>query len=288
MIKDIGFMWTANMTTESSTPSPDQPLQILHDDDHLLVVHKPPALLTHRTPLDAHEHDSVIDRLRRQFGHRAVALAPAHRLDKGTSGVLVLGWHADATRALCAQFEQGLVQKRYVAMVRGWPAQEGICTHPLSRDPERPSAGQVHLAAMTRYRRLACVEWPWSAGDHHATSRYALIEALPETGRRHQIRRHLKHLGHPLIGDATHGKGLHNRAVAKWLGHQRLWLQAQHLRLTHPVHAQSLLFEALPEPEWTSLCARREWRWDVHPSKWAHAFSPCPLPAQPASPDPNV
>jgi tRNA pseudouridine65 synthase len=237
-------------------------LRILYDDEHVLVVHKPPGVLTHRTLLDAHESDSVVDRLRLQFGPRARQLAPAHRLDKGTSGVLLLGWHPDATRNLCAQFERSQVRKRYLALVRGWPPPMGVCTYPLARDPERPSANQVHLPASTRHRRLGCIEWAWSLDTRHPTSRYALVEAIPETGRRHQIRRHFKHMGHPLIGDATHGKGPHNRAVAAWLGHQRLWLLSQHLGFQHPAHGQHLLIEALPEPAWTALCGRREWQWD--------------------------
>jgi tRNA pseudouridine65 synthase len=138
-------------------------------------------------------------------------------------------------------------------MVRGWPADEGAIDHPLSADPERPSAGQVLRPALTRWRTLARWEWPFGTDARHAGSRYALVEAQPATGRRHQVRRHFKHIGHPLIGDATHGKGPHNRAVAAWLGLHRLWLHAVQATLPHPDDGRPLVVTALPGPEWQRL-----------------------------------
>ena len=106
---------------------------------------------------------------------------------------------------------------------------------------------------MTRWRRLACFEWPFPDG-RHATSRYALLEVEPLTGRRHQIRRHFKHIAHPLVGDTTHGKGAHNRAVALWLSTSRLWLHAERLELPGP-GAAKLALEAPPGIEWAPLLA---------------------------------
>lgn len=228
------------------------PLRRLHDDARLLVVDKPPGLLVHRTALDAHEDDNVLQRLRDEG---EPWLWPVHRLDKGTSGVLVLARDAEAARTLGAAFEDGAVAKRYLALVRGWPAAEGQVDHPLARDPERPSAGQETRAALTRWRRLANFEWPFSVDGRHPTSRYALVEARPETGRRHQIRRHFKHIGHPLVGDSTHGKGAHNRAVAAWLGLARLWLHAEAITLPHPDDGLALTLEAPPGDEWQRLAA---------------------------------
>jgi tRNA pseudouridine65 synthase len=238
---------------------PSGELRVLYCDDALVVVDKPAGLLVHRTGLDAHETDSVLDRLRRQWGAAGATLAPAHRLDKGTSGVLVLARVAAAARALGAAFEHGRAAKRYLALVRGWPEPALDLDHPLARDPERPSAGQPRLAARTRFTRLARVEWPFAVDGRHATARYALVEAQPLTGRRHQIRRHLKHLAHPIVGDATHGKGPHNRAVAAWLGVSRMWLHAAVLELAHPADGRPLRFEAPPGPEWQALRARGPW-----------------------------
>jgi len=241
-----------------------QPLNevnILYRDEALLVVDKPAGLLVHRSSLDAHETDTLLERLRAQLGRdTAATLAPVHRLDKGTSGLLVLAWSPAAARALGAAFEQGAVSKRYLALVRGWPVESIDFDHALARDPEEPSRGQPQLPARTLFRRQARVEWPFAVDARHPTSRYALVEACPLTGRRHQIRRHLKQLAHPIVGDATHGKGLHNRAVAAWLGVNRLWLHAWALTLPHPADGRPLRLEAPPGPEWQALRERGPWR----------------------------
>ena len=206
-------------------------LRLLHLDTELVAIDKPAGLLVHPSALDAHEDRNALHLLRDQLG---TWLWPLHRLDKGTSGVLLFARDADAARRWGMAFEQGRVGKRYLALVRGWPDAAGVIDQPLARDPELPSAGQPRVPAVTRYRRLQCFEWPFAVDDRHATSRYALVEAEPLTGRRHQIRRHFKHIAHPLVGDATHGKGAHNRAVAQWLGMQRLWLHAAEVTLPAP------------------------------------------------------
>jgi tRNA pseudouridine65 synthase len=226
-------------------------LRRLHEDERLVVVDKPPGLLVHRTGLDAHERDSVVDRLQAETGER---LFPAHRLDRGTSGVLVLARDVEAARALGEAFEAGRVAKRYLALVRGWPAESGTIDRPLARDPERPSAGQPMRDAVTQWAVLARHDWPFAVDARHPSSRYALVEARPLTGRRHQIRRHFKQLGHPLVGDATHGKGAHNRAVAAWLGLARLWLHAWRIELPHP-GGGLLAVEAPPDAAWAALGA---------------------------------
>lgn len=224
-------------------------LTVLHADAHCVAIDKPPGLLVHRSSLDAHEAVNALDRLQAERGE---PLWTVHRLDKGTSGVLLFARSAEAAAALGEAFREGRVKKRYRALVRGWPADEGEIDHPLARDPERPSAGQPLLPASTRFRTLARHEWPFADG-RHATSRYALVEAEPASGRRHQIRRHFKHIAHPLVGDSTHGKGAHNRAVAAWLGVQRLWLHALSLELPAFDGGAPLVIEAPPGPEWARL-----------------------------------
>lgn len=234
-------------------PPPPLPLRLLHVDDHVVAIDKPAGLLVHRSSLDAHEARNALDELRAQLG---CPLWTVHRLDKATSGVLLFARHADAARALGAAFESGAVRKRYLALVRGWPEAAGEIDRPLARDPERPSTGQPQVPATTRWRRLACHEWPFPDG-RHATSRYALVEVEPLTGRRHQIRRHFKQLAHPLVGDSTHGKGPHNRAVAAWLGVSRLWLHATRLELPALAgdgwQAGLRVIEAPTGPEWAAL-----------------------------------
>ncbi len=232
--------------------SPDAfSLRVLHADDAIVAIDKPAGLLVHRSSLDAHETRSAAELLRTQLG---VPVWLLHRLDKATSGVLAFALNPAVAAALGKAFESGVVRKRYLALVRGWPDAEGEIDYPLARDPELPSAGQPRLAAVTRWRRLACFEWPFPDG-RHATSRYALVEVEPLSGRRHQIRRHFKHLAHPLVGDTTHGKGAHNRAVAAWLGTSRLWLHATRLELPPVDGRPALAIESEPDGQWQRLMA---------------------------------
>jgi tRNA pseudouridine65 synthase len=224
------------------------PLRVLHCDKHVIAIDKPAGMLVHATALDAQENITAVRLLREQLGE---AVSPVHRLDKGTSGVLLFARHAAAAREWGLAFEQGRVRKRYLALVRGWPELAGAIDQPLARDPELPSTGQPRLQAVTHFRRLACFEWPFAVDARHAVSRYALVAAEPVTGRRHQIRRHFKHIAHPLIGDATHGKGAHNRAVAQWLGTARLWLHAERLELL--TNDGPLVITAECGPEWAPL-----------------------------------
>lgn len=213
-----------------------------------MAVDKPPGLLVHRTQLAAGEQEAALQWVRDQLGR---TVWPVHRLDRGTSGVLVFALSAEVASALGAMFEGGRMHKRYLALVRGWPQEDaGLIDHPLARDPELPSAGQPMLAAQTRWQVLQRLEWPLSTDPRFATTRVALLAAEPLQGRRHQIRRHLKHIAHPILGDATHGKGPLNRAVAAHLGLQRLWLHASRLAFTHPVTGTPVELQAPLAPHW--------------------------------------
>lgn len=236
-------------------------LQVLHEDEQLLAVFKPAGLLVHRTALDAQADDDVVTRLRQQ---RQADVWPAHRLDKGTSGVLLLARNAETASALGQAFAAGAIHKQYLALVRGWPSERGSIDYPLARDPELPSKGQPLLDALTHWQLLQRFDWLVRTHAQHAGTRCALVAVWPMSGRRHQIRRHFKQLAHPLIGDATHGKGPLNRAMAAHFGCQRLWLHAASLSLAHPATGLPLRIDAAPGPEWAPLL----------PAQWADALRP--------------
>ncbi|QKO22476.1 pseudouridine synthase [Rhodoferax sp. BAB1] len=223
-------------------------LRILYQDNYLVAIDKPPGLLVHRTGLDAGETLFALQLLRDQLGR---PVWPAHRLDKGTSGVLLFALDAETARLLGPAFEApDQVHKTYQAVVRGWPPESGLIDHPLQRMEDDARAGRMQVQdARTRYRTLARYELLLPQGPF-PTTRCALVELQPLNGRRHQLRRHMKHVAHPIIGDATHGKGPLNRALAAWLGVQRLWLHALRLELVHPVHGTALPLEAPPGPDW--------------------------------------
>ncbi len=224
------------------------PLEILYRDEHLIAIDKPPGLLVHRTGLDAGETRFAVQLLRDQIGQM---VWPAHRLDKGTSGVLLFSLDADTARLMGQAFEQGTgIQKTYLAIVRGWPPASGLIDHPLKRMPDDMRTQREEIqAAQTRFRTVHRLELPLAYGEFPAT-RCALVECQPLTGRRHQLRRHLKHLNHPIIGDTTHGKGPLNRALAEWLGVQRMWLHARSLELAHPVTGATVQVEAPTDEAW--------------------------------------
>ncbi len=235
-------------------------LDIVWQDDSLVVINKPAGLLVHRSPIDRHETRFALQLLRDQLGQRVY---PVHRLDKPTSGLLLFGLDPGAARLSAQQFERREVAKTYLAVCRGYCPERVEVDHALrdKADPlaDRPRPGEVPARkAHTLVRRLATVELP-VAVDRYPRSRYSLAELQPLTGRRHQLRRHMKHLGHPLIGDAKYGKGVHNRYFRDQLGCGRLLLACVGLRLRHPLSGQPLALAASPGSDFEALLQRLGW-----------------------------
>ena len=239
-------------------------LPIIYQDERVVAIHKPSGLLVHRSELDRHETRFAVQLLRDQLGRHVY---PAHRLDRGTSGVLVFALDKDTARALGGQFERQEVVKTYLAVVRGHPPEAGRIDHALSRrrdDAEWVGERSTDDAqpAVTDFRRLATCELPHQV-DRYPTSRYALVELTPHTGRRHQLRRHLKHIAHPIIGDATFGKGRHNRLFQQLFGCHRMLLACVRMQLRHPVDGRPLDLRAPPDGEFAAVLAALGWRWEM-------------------------
>lgn len=233
-------------------------LPIVYRDDGLLAIHKPAGLLVHRSDLDRHETRFAVQLLRDQIGG---TVWPVHRLDRGTSGLLLFALDRDTGRLLSGQFERGEVKKTYLAVVRGFPPESGAIDHPLAPLADEHAGilrGRAPRPALTRYRRLATVELPHRV-DCYPTSRYALVELNPLTGRRHQLRRHMKHIAHPIIGDATHGKGRHNRLFQELFDCRRLLLAALEMRLRHPVSGEPLILRAPLAGDFADVLRRLGW-----------------------------
>ena len=241
-------------------------LPIVYRDDALIAVHKPSGLLVHRSVLDRHETRFALQMLRDQIGQ---LVYPVHRIDKGTSGLLLFALDREVGRRLSSQFERGEVEKRYIAVVRGHPPESGEIDHPLARMADEHAgiaASAAAQPAQTRFRRLATVELPYRV-DRYPSSRYALVELEPLTGRWHQLRRHLKHISHPIIGDATHGKGRHNRLFQELFGHLRLLLAATGMRLVHPGSGQALHLEAGLAEDFAEVIGRLGWSEAARPHR---------------------
>jgi len=227
---------------ERPRPEPaGERLTVLYRDESLIAVDKPAGLLVHRSLIDRHETRYAIQTLRDQIGRRVY---PVHRLDKPTSGVLLFALDPATARRVGETFEAGRVAKRYLAVVRGHTDEQGVIDYPLKEQLDRMTDVGVRpdkpaQPAVTAYRRLATVELPWRV-DRYPTSRYSLLELRPRTGRKHQLRRHLKHIAHPIVGDTTHGKARHNRLFQEQFGNDRLLLAAVRLSLPHPVDGHLL------------------------------------------------
>jgi tRNA pseudouridine65 synthase len=203
--------------------------QLLHLDEHVLVMNKPSGLAVHPGWVPRTEKTALVWARREAGCH----VYPAHRLDRATSGVLVFGLSSAAARVLGGAFTEGRVHKRYIALVRGTPPDEVDIDHPVPRSEDGP-----RVPAQTWCRKLA----------RSPKDRCSLVEAQPKTGRLHQIRRHLKHLSHPLVGDVRYGKGDINRHYrAQWSLH-RLALHALELEFPHPSGEGPLRIYA-PVPE---------------------------------------
>ena len=218
-----------------------QALRVLHLDDAFAVVDKPAGLMVHDSALARGETDFAADRLREQFG-RPVFLV--HRLDRATSGCLLLAFDRETASVLGKAWMAGEVRKDYLAVCRGWPAEPRFSIdHPLDGGPGKPKKKD----AVTDFELLRTCELPWPSQDF-PTSRYALLRASPRTGRFRQIRRHLKHAFHHLIGDTSHGDGRHNRAW-RMAGIHRMLLHAEALAFAHPRTGVAMRVEAPVEGE---------------------------------------
>lgn len=234
-------------------------LQLLYQDENIAAFNKPAGLLVHRSLIDRHETRFAMQMARDLLGRRVY---PVHRLDKPTSGVLLFALSPESAAILTEFFSRGELSKRYLAVTRGITPEFGTIDYPLQeeqdrRDPYRQE-GKEPQEAVTTFRRLASVELPFAVG-RYPTSRYSLVEATPLTGRRHQIRRHMKHIFHPLVGDVNYGEGRHNRFFREELGCHRLLLHASELTFPHPTEGSRVTVSAPLDHTFTSLLQRLGW-----------------------------
>lgn len=223
------------------------PLTEVYRDPWLLVVHKPAGLLVHRSPIDRHETEFALQYARALNAGEHVY--PVHRLDRPTSGLLVFARDPATASLLGKALMAGEVHKTYLAMVRGWPEPAGTIDHPLREHPtdrRHKAEPQPLREAFTRYQRLATTQIPVEI-EGYPVSRYSLVALYPESGRKHQLRRHMQHISHPIIGDTNYGRTRHNHYFAETFGQSRLMLAATAMAFSHPVTGDTLRLQAPPE-----------------------------------------
>lgn len=209
-------------------------LEIIYQDEYIVAINKPHGLLVHQSPIARDADEFAIQLLRDQIGQRVF---PAHRLDRKTSGVLVFSLDKETDRALQMQFQNKETDKRYLALLRGFAPEEMTIDYALHRDDG------VLQDAVTHFKRLETFEIPVAQGKF-PTSRYSLVEANPETGRMHQLRKHFAHIFHPIIGDRPHGCNKQNKFWLENFQMNKMLLHASELTIIHPQTNEKLQLKA--------------------------------------------
>ncbi|MBD3613047.1 tRNA pseudouridine(65) synthase TruC [Kingella kingae] len=227
-------------------------IEILTQTEHYVVVNKPAGMLVHRSRLDSQETVFLMQTLRDQLGQ---LVYPVHRLDKPTSGAMLWALNSEAARWFTQQFEQKQIRKHYLAIVRGWTENVGCIDYPLKEQLDKiadmhAQSDKTAQAACTEYQTLQRSECPFASSARYATSRYSLLHITLKTGRKHQIRRHMKHIFHPIVGDTTHGDLHQNQAVNQFCGNRRLLLHASSLHFADPISQQNISIHAPTDSAW--------------------------------------
>ncbi len=220
-------------------------LEILFQDDALIAINKPHGLLVHRSPIAADASEFAIQLLRDQIGQKVF---PVHRLDRKTSGVLLFALNDEVNRMMQEAFRTKKVSKKYLALVRGFTAESGTIDYALTNDDGKTQD------ALTHYKTLETVDIPVPFGTQ-SSSRYSLVEVVPETGRMHQIRKHFAHIFHPIVGDRPHGCNKQNKLfLEKWVMNTML-LHAQEITFMHPISHKSVTIQAEMHTEFKRMLA---------------------------------
>ncbi|GAA4902668.1 pseudouridine synthase [Ferrimonas pelagia] len=231
-------------------------LEILYHDEHLVVINKPAGMLVHKGERLSHGREFVLQTLRDQIGQ---TLYPVHRLDKKTSGVLLFALSSEVASALVKQWSE--VDKQYLAVVRGH-LQDTLLDLPLAPPRDKFDKNWVpgpEKPAQTRFTSLAEAELDLAI-DKYPTSRYSLVLCEPLTGRKHQLRRHLRHLGHPILCDSRYGKNRHYHYFRDHFGVDRMLLHCWKLHFIHPITRDTVKLEAPLDPIWQSIIERMGWQ----------------------------
>ena len=219
------------------------PLHIAYQDEHYVAVHKPANLLVHKTQISS-DKVALLQLLRDQLGQHVY---PIHRLDRPTSGIILFGLHSEAVEKIKPQFTNHSITKTYWAIVRGFTEPQGYVDYALQEEPDKP-----FQQALTDYTTLQTLEVDAAVG-RYATARYSWLEVKPQTGRMHQIRKHMAHLRHPIEGDMIYGDRDHNRFWQNEIGLKRLWLLAKSLKWQNPYTDTWITSECAADVDWQNV-----------------------------------
>ena len=215
-------------------------LEILYEDDYCLIVNKPGNLLVHHSYYARNIEEQSLIQLLKEKGYEAIV--PVHRLDRKTSGVILLAKDKTHVKAFQELFDEQQITKSYYALLRGHTAESGEIDSPVKNDRGN------YKEAFTAYRTLKQFELPIPVEPYPA-ARYSIVEFIPKTGRMHQLRIHANKISHPIIGDPKYGNRHHNHMFEEKLGISNLFLHAHRLAFVHPFSGEKVAIEA-PLPDY--------------------------------------
>ncbi len=224
-------------------------LDILYRDEYLIAINKPHGLLVHRSSIAADVEEFALQMLRDQIG---IKVNPVHRIDRKTGGVLLFAFDKAVETAMQQQFMENKVSKKYLAVVRGHTPDTEEIDYPLRKE------NGTEQNALTAYTTLKRAELAVPFGKHD-TSRYSLVEVVPQTGRMHQIRKHMSHIFHPIIGDRTHGCNKQNKLFKDQWEMTTMLLHASNLSFAHPITQEIVIIDAPLQDEFSRVLQLMKW-----------------------------
>lgn len=213
-------------------------MPILFQDKHLIIINKPNGIAVHASTMHRYDAYFALQLLRNQLGQKVY---PAHRLDKKTSGVLVFALEKEMDAKLQMLFAANEVKKTYHAILRGFQVENGRIDYALINNK-----GKEQIA-ISDYEVLGNYEIDLAFGAHK-TSRYSLVELKPQTGRYHQLRKHMAHMQHPIIGDRPHGCNKQNKLWKERFGNDKMMLHAKKIEFIHPITNEIIKISAPYSP----------------------------------------
>lgn len=223
-------------------------LEVLFEDDFLIAVHKPNGLLVHRSKIADDAEEFALQILRDQIGQKVF---PTHRLDRKTSGVLLFAKDEETNRLMQMQFMEQEISKTYKAIVRGWIDNEGTIDYALTNDSGKTQEAITHYKTLQRSE----IELP---NGKFSTARFSLLELKPETGRMHQLRKHLAHIYHPIIGDRPHGCNKQNKLFLEHFSMIEMMLHAEKLSFRHPISRDVMFIHSEIQGEFKRMLSQLE------------------------------
>ena len=227
-------------------------VSIIYEDDYILCVSKPNNVLVHHARLSRNvaDEDSLLKLI---FNQKGVKVYPIHRLDRKTSGIILLAKEKECVSKFQELFTNNQIQKKYYGVVRGFSPNIKIIDSPVKgRD------AKVHKEALTHLKTLANITLDIPVKPYNS-SRYSLVELSPKTGRMHQLRIHANKISHPLIGDSKYGDKNHDTMFVENFGLENMFLHAGKLEFTHPFSSEKMILKSSFPKDWFTVFNEFNW-----------------------------